>query len=573
MATDFIVKKKANEWATAAQFIKTGINKYEEEVDAFYELFFAPMAPVKKAYIEERTNKLRKLANDISSKEPELAAEINKFIGICNIHFTDAQKFNKFKEALQEEPIFAEIKQQQNRQSKEEEDFNRKQQEEIRRRQQEQQQRKQEEQRRWEEEQERQQRDRDQRRREEEQRRRQQEEILRRQRQKEKAKKNRKRFWRICTFLAVIAAIVMLAYKYMPGLLEGDNTDTPRYYTYTNLNLRSSKDASSSKNQITIIPYGTKLIVYDMDADGWATVKIDQPGNGKKGYVASEFLVNSTNFDLLDKVWGNEEAKEAVNTAKCRYAILNYLNENTLPTGPTGWQLFTEAKDKTPNTVIFPRLSNGYNDFSDFGFILKNNETKERKLVVYSFEKNGTPVLVHEAKAPEDGLISSLKYSNKKYRASYTSQATKPTETQANRQPATPTETAAPKAEPSFTISNVLFANGSQQGKLITQYGSQIYSDTEFLQIQVLYNSKVDLTTTFNLKLVGPDGKVRGGSTSPANFTYKTGNMNITKGSNKLYMPSWGHSSGTYYVPGKYTLELWHNGERVYRTTFNVLSK
>ena len=155
--------------------------------------------------------------------------------------------------------------------------------------------------------------------------------------------------------MLMLIGIIWLGYQFWYKDYAKDNAAPHSYVFATNLFLRSSKEANTDDNQLGTIPYGTELVVYSDDGE-WAYVKAD----GEKGYVASDYLLNAEDFALLNGVWGNEDAKEVVETSRCRLAILNYLKSNNLKTGETGWQLFAKQKEMKPNSVLFPSLNDGY---------------------------------------------------------------------------------------------------------------------------------------------------------------------------------------------------------------------
>lgn len=175
--------------------------------------------------------------------------------------------------------------------------------------------------------------------------------------------------------LAGLFSVYLLWYK--PYAID---RDAPRYYTFTNLNLRSSQITDVDHNILKLLPYGTELITYTTDA-GWASVKVD----GQKGFVASNLILSSDDFALLNSVWGNVDAKEYIGSAKCRLAVLDYYKRNQLRGGGE-WQIYARRKEDRKNTVYYRKLYNPDSKFTDFVFIMKNNRTKERVLVIYSFE-------------------------------------------------------------------------------------------------------------------------------------------------------------------------------------------
>ena len=227
----------------------------------------------------------------------------------------------------------------------------------------------------------------------------------------------------------IIGAVVLV------GLISGyfvwyapyakDRDALRTYVVANNVFLRSSKMAGVEYNVLTKVPYGSELITYTKDSE-WAEVKV----NGIEGYAASPYLLEWSNFTLLNGVWGSADVKEYIESSKCRLAILDYCKRNQLNTGNDGWQLYTLQKDVKPNMVLFPRLNNGYDKFTEFAFILKNNATQERKLAIYSFEEETEkPIFLYEENAPTEGKIKNIKFNNARneYQVSYTGNSPVPT--------------------------------------------------------------------------------------------------------------------------------------------------
>lgn len=203
---------------------------------------------------------------------------------------------------------------------------------------------------------------------------------------------------------AVVLAVLAVSYFtwYVPYAKDRDALRT--YVVATNVFLRSSQVAGVEYNVVNKLPYGSELITYSI-SDEWAEVK----ANGTTGYVASAYLLNQTDFNLLHGVWGNMDARDCIISSKCRLAILDYYKNHALSSGSTGWQIYTKQKDQKPNTVFYPRLYNKSSKFTDFIFIVKNNATGERTLACYSFEdETERPIFRFDTAAPTDGYIRSV---------------------------------------------------------------------------------------------------------------------------------------------------------------------
>lgn len=215
---------------------------------------------------------------------------------------------------------------------------------------------------------------------------------------------------------AVLVLICLVTGYFMWYIPYAKDRDALRTYVVANnVFLRSSQMAGVEYNIIQKVPYGSELITYSKDKD-WAEVKV----NGVTGYVASPYLLNWSDFSLLNGVWGSTDTKEYIESSKCRLALVDYCKRNQLHTGNNAWQLHTLQKDVKPNNVLFPRLKNGYDKFTEFAFILKNNLTQERRFALYSFEEETEkPVFIHEEYAPGDALIKNIKLWKNGYQITY----------------------------------------------------------------------------------------------------------------------------------------------------------
>lgn len=214
--------------------------------------------------------------------------------------------------------------------------------------------------------------------------------------------------------LVLVGLIAGYFMWYVPYAKDRDALRT--YVVANNVFLRSSKVAGVEYNILSKVPYGSELITYSEDME-WAEIKV----NGVKGFVASPYLLKWNDFKLLNDVWASADAREYIESSKCRLAILDYCKSNQFNTGNEGWQLYTLQKNVKPNNVLFPRLNNGYDKFTEFAFILKNNATQERRFVIYSFdEETERPVFLYEESAPMEGQIKNVKYVRNQYRVTYT---------------------------------------------------------------------------------------------------------------------------------------------------------
>ncbi|WP_300764508.1 SH3 domain-containing protein [uncultured Bacteroides sp.] len=364
--------------------------------------------------------------------------------------------------------------------------------------------------------------------------------------------------------LAILAGILWAGYQFWYKDYKRDK-DAPRTYVFAdNLFMRSTAVADVEYNRLGTIPYGSELITYS-EENGWAYVK----ANGETGYVSKDFILNAQDFQLLNGVWGNIDAKEVVATSKCRLAVLDYLKSGNLKTGSTGWQIFTKQKEMKPNSVLFPRLNNGYDNFTEFAFIIKNNENGSRKLVLYSFKEDESPVFVYSEDAPEQGDIKSISYNrwSNKYNVTYSrsnSYITQPKKEVKN----------VVKQESSLTISSVAFANTDYNRNIITNYGQQLYTNMQYLQPKVFYKKSAVGTTKIKLqvKIIRPDGTVIRGKTSPVDYTFEQ-EVNLSGTNGYIELMGWGNNEGGVYSEGDYKYEIWSEGKKLFSTIVYIKNK
>ena len=201
----------------------------------------------------------------------------------------------------------------------------------------------------------------------------------------------------------------------------------PRYYTFApSVVLRSSKSSGADFNKIGSLPYGTELITYDYGYE-WSEVKVNSvnaEGKKLKGYIASSFILEKSDFFLLNSIFGDTDSKTVIETSKCRRALLNYFKgQNYIgrlsaeeaaelglptPTQDNQWQVYCLPKDVSTNNVYYKRVLRKDSKFTDFAVIIKNINTGDRKLLYFYFDDDETPHLAAEQTAPEYGTIKKI---------------------------------------------------------------------------------------------------------------------------------------------------------------------
>lgn len=194
---------------------------------------------------------------------------------------------------------------------------------------------------------------------------------------------------------------------YLPEKID---REAPRTYPIVNVFLRSSKMAGGDFNKLATVPYGAELITYDEDGE-WAKVKYKEPGNDNKateGFVSSAYLLNKKELYLVNTMFGDNDSREVLATAKVRRGLLDYFLDNNisgkissdmaaevgLNYSPTNqWQVIFHKGQTKPNEVLFKRAFDKDSKFTDMLVILENINTGVKKLLYFTYDEDETPIL------------------------------------------------------------------------------------------------------------------------------------------------------------------------------------
>ena len=81
---------------------------------------------------------------------------------------------------------------------------------------------------------------------------------------------------------------------------------------------------------------------------------------------------------------------------------------------------------------------------------------------------------------------------------------------------------------------------------------------------RITYTSLTSRNVTFYVRIISPNGQVRRNpAISPEGFTTSWSGR-INRGSNQsLALRGWGNAESSTYQAGEYTVEVWHNNERL----------
>lgn len=216
--------------------------------------------------------------------------------------------------------------------------------------------------------------------------------------------------------LLIVCSCIGYFVFYKPYINE---RDLPRFYTFApSVFLRSTPEAGVDYNSLGSIPYGSELVVYENGYE-WSKVKWKNNQTNKEviGYISSNYILYADDFRLLNSIWGDNISKERIATAKCRMALLNYFKDNDL----NNWKVYSRHKDAGYTEIAFPnRLVSTNSTFTDFAVIIKNDNSTDRRFLLFYFDQDETPHLAYEEPAPPQGYIKSITRSTNGFTVVYT---------------------------------------------------------------------------------------------------------------------------------------------------------
>lgn len=229
-------------------------------------------------------------------------------------------------------------------------------------------------------------------------------------------KKSDKRLYVAASSFFLIAGALFYLFWLKPYLRD---KNAPRMFSYVNsLVFRSTPMSGVDYNTLDNIKFGSELIVYSNTGE-WVNCKY----NGVEGYASNKFVLNKEEFFIMNSIFGDQNSREIIETAKCRKAVLDYFKSRNIignlnqeiqkeiwgtPKNYDQWVIYSKPKNVKPNTVVYPRVISKTSKFTDFGFIITNLATGKRKFILYTFSENEEPVFVMEQDAPDNGDVSKV---------------------------------------------------------------------------------------------------------------------------------------------------------------------
>ncbi len=215
----------------------------------------------------------------------------------------------------------------------------------------------------------------------------------------------------IIMVVALLTVLGILAYN------SYQESRLPRYYNYaSSLRLRATQDTIGKDNIIASLPYGTKLLMLDYGNNGWSHVKAITDDGKQDGYVSSDYILDESDFYLLDGIFGNNEAREQISQSNYRKALLKYFKRQNyrgyisdeayknLGTEPYSdsremWQIFCSPKTSGSNSVYYCKEYNKSSKNKDMVVVLQNGNSNALKLVYFYIDDDNNAYVVYEETA------------------------------------------------------------------------------------------------------------------------------------------------------------------------------
>lgn len=111
-----------------------------------------------------------------------------------------------------------------------------------------------------------------------------------------------------------------------------------------------------------------------------------------------------------------------------------------------------------------------------------------------------------------------------------------------------------------FKVTGCAVGNTDKNGKVLTNYGSIIYSySTRYLKPQLTISCDKPGMYTIYTKFYTPDGNLSTGTNSPSGFTNST-EVYISSGSKNYTLNGWGGDTAGFWKSGNYKYEFYCNG-------------
>ena len=121
-----------------------------------------------------------------------------------------------------------------------------------------------------------------------------------------------------------------------------------------------------------------------------------------------------------------------------------------------------------------------------------------------------------------------------------------------------------------FVITKVEVGNVDYNWNYINNYGTKIYSyQTQYLTPKIYVTVNTPGTYTVYVKLIGPDGSLIAGNSSPSGYSYSK-DITLDSYTSSVVLSGWGASTSGHYSAGQYRWEFWYNREKIGEKYFTI---
>lgn len=199
--------------------------------------------------------------------------------------------------------------------------------------------------------------------------------------------------WIVLALVAVVVVLFVLQMCKRQNLLA----HAQRYYTVSETRL--ANHTIFGKDKIVTLPYGSEVFMLEYGEEA-SSVSLNQRSL-RRCMAPTWMLLDSADFHCLDRVWGNDEAREAITSSHCRRALLSYMKNKSKR---EAWKVNVLPADAKLNTVFFKHMVHQDSKYPDMVVIFQNKYA-ERRCVMFSFDEEGHFCQVFDREAPAEGLI------------------------------------------------------------------------------------------------------------------------------------------------------------------------
>lgn len=213
-------------------------------------------------------------------------------------------------------------------------------------------------------------------------------------------KKAKKKFpiWLWIVLALVLVVVVLFALQMLKR--QNLSAHAQRYYTISETRL--ANHSIIGKNKVKTLPYGSEVFMLEYGEET-SSVSLNQRSL-RRCLAPTSMLMDSSDFQCLDRVWGNNEARELITSAHCRRALLSYMKTKATR---EAWKVSAKPADAKLNTVFFKHMVHQDSKYPDMVVIFQNKYA-DRRCVMFSFDDEGHFCQVFDKEAPADGLIRDI---------------------------------------------------------------------------------------------------------------------------------------------------------------------